>query len=100
MKHFWYVPLLLQALVGPSSERCNGLEGDARTRCEAQVRDELNQPPPAPPVLESAPPPALKSAPLPPLTQPGEQLVPRFRTGQEFDSNRSFTGQEEGTPGY
>jgi hypothetical protein len=84
MKHFWYVPLLLQALAGPPSDRCVGLEGDARSQCEARVREEMNQPPPPPPILAN----------------PRERAVPKFRTGQEFDSNRTFSGQEEGTPGY
>jgi hypothetical protein len=85
MKHFWYVPLLLQALVGPPSERCVGLEGDARSQCEAHVRDEMTPPPPPP---------------LPTLANPRERAVPKFRIGQEFDSNQTFTGQEEGSPGF
>jgi hypothetical protein len=85
MKRFWYVPLLLQALVGPPSEPCQGLEGDARTTCEARVRSEREPPlPPPPPTIEQSP----------------QRLVPRFRTGQEFDSTRTFSGQEEGSPGY
>jgi hypothetical protein len=89
MKRLWYLPLVLQALVGPSSEPCQGLEGDARVRCEAAVRDDRSPVSPLPPARR------LKA----PANQQ-DQVTPPFRTGQEFDSNRTFSGQEQGSPGF
>ena len=84
MKRFWYLPLVLQALVGPPTERCQGLEGDARTQCEARARQENERALPPPPILEPR----------------KERREGSFRTGQEFDSNRTFRGDEEGSPGF
>jgi len=83
MRLSWLAPLVLfQALVGPPAEQptapCADLPPVERDRCEAELRQERT---PIPPPRK--------------LRREGQ-----LRTGQEFDSSRTFTGKEEGSPGY
>jgi hypothetical protein len=79
--------LLLQGLVGPPAlNRCVNLPQDIRAACEAQQMDTL-QGEEARPILPDR-------RPAPP---PDEERPP---TGHEFNSPSTFSGDENGAPGF